>query len=201
MIKKFSDKDYIIFTILFLLLPAILNIISTVFKIQIDFNLNMSFFPMIISILICGNYISKIKKKRKTLVCFIGIFVVSYLAMFLSMYIPYLNNGKICYMFDSWDSLPVVLMSISIFYIIKYFSENIKKNKISYFIQETASTTFGIYLIHTIINWKLYNLDIIQYTYNTSGILGSLLLEIMVFIICGIIIYFFKKIPIFKKFL
>ena len=201
MIKKFSDKDYIIFISLFLLLPTILNTISSVFRLQFSSNISMPFFPIIIALLICGNYISKIKKTRKYLIYFTTLFIISYICMFLSMYIPYLNNGIISYKFDSWDSMPVLLMSISIFYIIKYYFENIKYTKISYLIQEISSTTFGIYLIHTIINWELYNISIIKSIYNINGILGSILLEILVFIICCFIIYLLKKIPIIKKFL
>ena len=91
--------------------------------------------------------------------------------MFLSMYLPYLKNDTISYTLDSWNTFPVILMSISFFYIIRYLFENLSISpKMNNIIYKIASTTFGIYLIHTSLNHRLYRLNIIQSIFNYNSI-------------------------------
>ena len=79
------------------------------------------------------------------------------------MYLPYLNSGKISYILDLWNTLPVISMSISIFYSIRYLFENkVFSKKINTIITAISSTTFGIYLIHTALNYKLYNIILLN---------------------------------------
>lgn len=202
MIKNFKDKDYYIFILLFLIVPTVLVILKTYLGVNINYNFTSAFFPIIISLVVCGNFLSKIKLSKKYLIISIIIFIISYASMFLLMYLPYLNNGIISYTLDSWNALPVILMSISIFYSIRYLFENkVFSNKINIIITTVASTTFGIYLIHTALNYKLYNISIIKYIFNFNSILGIIILEILVFTVCMLIIYILKKIPIIRKFL
>ena len=202
MIKNFKEKDYCIFILLFLIIPTVVVILKTYLGVNINYNFSSAFFPIIISLVVCGNFLSKIKLSKKYFIISILIFVVSYIGMFLSMYLPYLNSGKISYILDSWNTLPVILMSISTFYSIRYLFENkVFSKKINTIITAFSSTTFGIYLIHTALNYKLYNISIIKYIFNFNSILGIIILEILVFIVCMLIIYILKKIPIIKKFL
>lgn len=202
MVKNFTDKDFIAFISIFLIIPTFINFLKTYLKFSVNYNLQLSFFPIIISIVICGNYISKTKLSKKILISSIFTFIVSYITMFLSMYIPYLTKGKISYILDSWNSFPVILMSISLFYIFRYLFENKKYSKKSInIITMIASTTFGIYLIHTAFNFKLYKLNIMQNLFNSNGIIAIIILDFLVFIVCMIIVYVLKKIPFIKKYL
>lgn len=201
MVKKFTDKDYIVFISMFLIMPTFIDFLKIYLKVNISYNLHLAFFPIIISIVICGDYISKIKLSKKILSTFIFIFIVAYVIMLLSMYLPYLNKGEISYILGSWNSFPVVLMSTSLFYIIRYFFENKKYSKrLINIITMIASTTFGIYLIHTAIHYKLYKLSIIQKIFNFNGIVAITILDFLVFIVCMIIIYVLKKIPFVKQY-
>ena len=187
---------------MFLIIPTLLSILKVYTGININYNFDLAFFPIIISVVVCGNFLSKIKLTKKYFIISILVFIVSYISMFLSMYLPYLNDQTISYTLDSWNTFPVVMMSISMFYCVRYLFENkvfSKKTNITF--SKIASTTFGIYLIHTALNYKLYNLSIIQYIFNFNSILGIIILEVLVFIVCMIIIYVLKKIPIIKKFL
>lgn len=202
MIKNFKDRDYYIFILLFLIIPSLLALLKTYVRVNINYNFTTAFFPIIISLVVCGNFLSKIKLTKKYFIISILIFIVSYIGMFLSMYLPYLNNETISYTLDSWNAFPVLLMSISIFYSVRYLLENKSySKKTNYMITTVASTTFGIYLIHTALNYKLYNLSIIKYIFNFNLIFGIIILEILVFVVCMLIIYILKKIPIIKKFL
>ena len=202
MVKNFTNTDYIIFILIFLITPTLIVFLKNFLGFNINYNLQLAFFPVIISIIVCGYYISKIKLSKKFLISSVIVFIVSYIIMFLSMYLPYLNRGEISYALDSWNTFPVVLMSISLFYIVRHLFEN--KNyskKITNIITKIASTTFGIYLIHTTLNYKLYELSIINNMFNFNGILAITILDFLVFIVCMIIIYALKKIPFIKKFL
>lgn len=202
MVKNFTNTDYIIFVLIFLITPAVISFLNVFLRFDINYNFQLAFFPSIISIMVCGYYISKIKLSKKYLISSIIVFVVSYIIMFLSIYLPYLNKGKISYVLDSWNSLPVVLMAISLFYVARHLFENKNfSNRITNIITMIASTTFGIYLIHTILNYKLYKLTIINNVFNFNGIVAIIILDFLVFIVCMIIIYLLKKIPFIKNFL
>jgi len=202
MIKNFSKKDYIYFVFIFLLVPSIFYLLDNYFNFKLNTNITSSFFPSIVCIPICGEFLSKVKLDKKYFNTSLLIFCVSFLGMFCPMFIPYLKNNNISYVLDSWDTLPVLLMSVSFFYIMRYLYENKKINLISEkLIFKIASTTFGIYLIHTIINYRIYDLYIVQKIFLFNEILGVVILEILVFIICGVIIFLLKKLPIIKKFL
>ena len=196
MIKNFKDKDYIVFCILFLIIPTFVGSLKLYINFNINNYLSIAFFPVIISTAICGNYISKTKLTKRLFIISIFTFLISYSMMFISMYLPYLNNQGVSYKLDSWNSFPIVLMTISIFYIARYIFENKNPNNI---ISAVASTTFGIYLIHFVLYDRVYKT--IKFIFNFNSILGILTLDIAVFIVCMVIIYILKKIPLVKKYL
>lgn len=202
MVKSFENKDYILFSILFLIIPSLIDSMKPYFNIDINYNLITAFFPLIISLVVCGNYISKVQLSKKFFIISIFTFLISYILMFSSMYIPYLKNSTISYALDSWNAFPVIIMSISFFYIVRYLFENLSMHhKINNIICIIASTTFGIYLIHNALNYRLYKLNITQSIFSYNSILGSIFLNFLVFIICMIIIYLLKKIPVIRRFL
>lgn len=196
MIKNFKNRDYIAFCILFLIIPVLIDTFKLYLHLNINYNFSLALFPVIISIVVCGNYISKVKLTKKAFIISIFMFLVSYSVMFVSMYLPYYNTQDISYKFDSWSSLPVVLMTISIFYIARYLFESKKRSNA---ISTIASTTFGIYLIHFVIYDRIYKT--IKFIFAFNSILGILTLNIIVFIVCMCVIYLLKKIPLVKKYL
>lgn len=202
MIKNFKNKDYLIFILIFLFIPSFINSLSSYLNININNNFKLAFFPIVSSIVVCGNFISKIKLDKKYFIISVLSFLIAYILMFISMYIPYLNTKEISFTLDSWNSFPVIIMSISVYYIIRYLFENKKTNdKIKNIIYKIGSCTFGIYLIHTLCYDRIYNFGFMQYLFNLNSILGIIILDLLVFVICMIIIYILKKIPIVKKYL
>ncbi len=202
MIKNFTKQDYIVFIFTFLIVPTLINFLKNYLRFNTNYYFQLAFFPIIITIIVCGDYISKIKISKKNLIVSFFLFIMSYIGMFLSIYLPYLNKGEISYTLDSWNAFPVVLMAISLFYIARYLFEN--KNYSEKFINVismVASTTFGIYLIHTALKFKLYKLGIVQSIFKFNRIIAITILDFIVFIVCMTIIYLLKKIPLVKKFL
>lgn len=202
MLKNFNKNDYVYFVFIFLILPSIFYLLDVYFNLKLNTHITYSFFSSIVCIPICGQFLSKVKLDKKYFNISLLIFCISFLGMFCSMFIPYLKSYNISYILDSWDTLPVLLMSFSFFYIMRYLYENKKINLISEkLIFKIASTTFGIYLIHTIINYRIYDLYIVQKIFLFNDIIGVVVLEILVFVICSITIFLLKQLPIIKKFL
>lgn len=202
MLKNFKNIDYLYFIIVFLLVPSLLSLFSIYFNFKYSFYFTLAFFPMAIGVLIAGNYISKLKLKKTYAYVSALVFILSYIGMFLSMYLPFLQNKTISYTLDTWTSFPVLLMALSFIYIIRYLFENKKwSNKTVRVITNIASTTFGIYLIHLIFNHRLYESIIFEKILSFNSCLGIIILEISVFAICSIIIFILKKLPIIRKFL
>lgn len=199
MVKSFNSYDYIFFIIIFLIIPSIVNLISIYFNFKFNENFMLTFFSAAIAFLVAGNYIEKLKLKKSFFIIAILMFIISYIFMTLSMYLPFYEKGEISYNMDSWNSLPVILMSLSFLYAIKYVLNELGSS--SNMISMLASTSFGIYLIHLILNHRIYNMDIFQKLFSVSRVISTIILEIVVFLICFIIIYILKKIPIIKRFL
>lgn len=202
MINKFEKKDYIIFIILFLLIPGIVKLLSVYLKISISEFFSIGTFPIIIGYLVAGVYLTKIKLNKSYLIISIVSFVVFIVIFANSFYAFYFNNYISPYMLDSVFYITVSVPSLSVFYIFRYLFENKKINLTSCkIIEEISLTTFGIYLIHQLFIYKIYNMYIIQNIFKTSAYLGILILPIVIFIVCSIIMFIVRKIPFAKKFL
>ena len=202
MVKSFKIKDYVIFVILFLLVPTFWNTFGRYFSFFVNSNFLAAFFPVLLSVVVCGSFLSKINLEKKYLITAIVTLFISYLVMMLFMFVPYIKGNGISYAFDSWSSFPVILMSMSFFYIIRYIYENKKfSEKTNKVISGVASTTFGIYLIHLVLNHRLYNFGLMQRIFSFNGILAIVILDILVFVVSMFVIMILKKVPIIKKFL
>ena len=202
MIKNFKEKDYLWFILLFLILPSILTLITTYVHININANFQIAFFPSIVAMVVCGKFISVIKMSKKYFVISIVVFMLSWVLMFLSMFIPYLIDGKLSYALDAWNSLPVILMAMATFYIVRYiYEKRMMSEKIEIIISAIASTTFGIYLVHYVLNYRIYSVRIFQNFFGACPIVAVIALDVATFVVCMIIVYILKKIPIIKKYL
>ncbi len=202
MVKNFETKDFRYLIIICLLIPATIPVICYFFKISINSNFTVALLPIYLCYYIAGLYISKIPLRKKyrniALICFI----VPIILFVCSMYIPVINGENISYALDASTYINVGLPALSSFYLMMYYFQNKKfGERTKQIISSIASVTFGIYLFHMFINYKIYNLVVMQYIFGFNCYLGILLVEILTFAICGIVTYFLKKIPYVKKYL
>ena len=200
MISNFTNKDYQIFLSVFLLLPSLLTIIISFLNINISSNFTQSFFPLFIGLLVAGVYFSKIKLNKRNFYISLIVFICSWALGFASLYIPYLKSGVISYKFDSYN-LILILESVSFFYIFRYLFENKKFSELSCkIIKEISLATFGIYLTHYLIAYRLYHFSLIQNVFTFNPIVGIIVLEIGLFLVCGLLTSILRRIPIIKNF-
>lgn len=201
MIKNFNYKDYLYFIIFFMLIPSLLIFVNNVLDFNFSNYFTIALFPIFIAFLLAGLYISKISLSKKNLYISIGIFTVCFMIFFLYMYLNYCKYGEVDRSLDSYNIL-LVNMSLSFFYIIRYFFETKKMSKIiKKIIREISLVTFGIYLLHYLITYRIYNLGIMQSVFEANYILGYGIMVITIFMLSGIVIFVCRKIPILKKFL
>lgn len=201
-VKKINKKDYFPFMFLFMIIPSFINMLGSLFAFTVNEFLFNTIFSFVLCFPICGLFISKLELNKNYLKKSLILFFVSYMLMICFMFIPYIINGEISYLFDSWNSFPVVLMSISSLYIFRYlFEECIFSKKEENFILTLSSTTFGIYLIHTFLIYELFDFILINKIYIFNEVLGTFILEIFIFIVSFILIYILKRIPIVKNYL
>lgn len=201
MLKNFEKKDYLVFTILFLIIPSILPLLKVFFSISFSHYFSQALFPIFIALLVSGNYIAKIDLKRSYLFTAVICFILSISAFSGYMIYTYQTTQKISYALDSYNLL-LILPAITLFYICRYIFENKSFNKItSKIISEISLTTFGTYLFHFLIIYQVYNLGIIQKIFSFNVYLGFITLISSIFIGCTILVFILRRIPIIKKFL
>lgn len=112
----------------------------------------------------------------------------------------YKSSGQISSALDSYNFI-LIISAATLFYIVRYLFEK-KFNKLcSNIISEINLTTFGTYLIHYLVIYKIYNISVIQKIFDINVYLGFTSLVLSVFIGCTIIIFILRRIPIIKKFL
>lgn len=202
MIRHFETKDYALFIALFLLLPACKDffVLVTGYTVS-DFFFN-AFFPGVLAYYIAGLYLTKIPRKRSLLLAALAVYLLSMVMIAVSIYIPFQKSGQVLYYFDSWYALPVILSALSLFYILRcLFEEKNFSPRTTTIIRQVSEVTFGIYLTHCIVKDILYASAPMQAIFGWSPYLGVIALPLACFVICGIIIFFVKKIPFARKFL
>lgn len=200
MVKNFRKQDYIIFIMAFLMVPCLNNFIYSYWHSRVSEYVFWSVFPIIIGIAVAGNYIAKIKHHKIYFAISVIGFLLAFAGMFISCYIPYCNTGKVDYKMDSWSSLPVVVMACTLVYIVRYVFEK-RKLPFENIIKAISKTTFGVYLFHSLFMPELYKTDMIQNIFYENRVIGTLVLEISVFMISVFLVYILEKIPFIKRFI
>lgn len=202
MVKKFKIFDYQVFVLICLIIPSILPLITLYLHISFNSDFLVSILPISVGYYVAGLYLSKVPLNKKYRNVAMILFFL-FLSLFVcSMIIPYINTSEISYQLDTWNYITTVIPALSLFYLIRYYFENKKfsiksKNIISFI----SSLTFGIYLFHTFINYKIYDFEFIQLLFNFSPFIGILILELLTFICAGIITFVLKKVKFIRNFL
>lgn len=195
MIEKFNGKDYLYFSLIVVIFPTIVTAFKILFGLNISGYFSMASLPIIVGVYVLGYYLSKLENKKKYAIISLIVFILTSIVLFIITYIMTKETGNTNYAFDNAFSIFVILESACIFYSAKYLFYN-KENK---FLSVISECTFGIYLFHFLIIYKIMNLNIVTNVFNFNIYLGLYVGEFLVFVLCFIITYVLKKVPVMKK--
>lgn len=202
MIKNFSNNDYRNFILLFLSIPGIFSLLKIYSDLSVSNNFLGVLFPIAVVYYISGIYLRKIALCKKYRNLSFVIMICCFAFLTLSIYIPYLKTGDITYSLMTYTNIFVALSSFSIYYLFRYYFENKKISvKVENIIFNISVLTFGIYLFHNLISYRIYLSDIVQFVFGINSYVGVLFLILSCFIVSGIITYILRKLPIVKNYL
>lgn len=200
LINNITNRDYLNIFIVSLLIPACLITITEITGLEFSSFFFEGISIFVIGYYIMGYYLSNCEMKKQYFNIALCAFISCMLLLFLSFYLTSYKTLEFNYTFDSYYNILSLLMSLSMFYIIRYlFAEHKFKKVSANIISTVAGTTFGIYLIHFMMNWEIYKY--IEFIFNYNSIVGVIILEVLTFIICSLIIFIIKLIPGVKKIL
>lgn len=205
-VKDMDKRDWAVYLSMYAFLGLIIpfyNAINSSYPISFHRNFSVPLLCGFIGIYICACYIDELPLKKSYLIVAISAFVVG---LFINVFISArftIKAGEFSYVFDDASCLPVVLTAFGIFYIVKFVFNNISVSVVfTKMIKEMSLCTFGIYLIHPIFLNSLALLD--WYNEKWADIIAkslflTFLLQIVTFIVCGMICTLIRRIPIIKK--
>lgn len=202
MVLNSTQRELGLFTLIFLIIPPFLQLIVSRLGHSISSYAFSAFFPVAVGYLVAGVYLSRLPLKRSLFFAAIFLFIASEIPVILSIINTYNKTSQLVYAFDYWGSLPVVIASVSFFYIFRFLFEKIDgESRIARFIGGVSATTFGIYLIHIVAIITIYKLPVIQSMLTASPYLAMPVCQIIVFVFCSLIIFVLRKIPLIRWFL
>ncbi|MBP3392857.1 MAG: acyltransferase family protein [Clostridia bacterium] len=202
MVQQASFRDLTVFLVCFLVAPPTVQLLCKVFHCSVSTYLFSSFFTIAVCYLVAGFYVPKLPLRRSLFLASIGLFLAAEIPVMLLIVRTFKTTGTVTYAFDSWSSLPVIVASVSFFYIVRFLFEKISVQKTAgKVLREISATTFGVYLIHMIAINSWMDVPIVQSLFQVNAFMGILVYQIAIFVICAAIIFLLRRIPFVKWFL
>lgn len=194
--------DFIYFFSLWFFIVAIIPTLNRDFGVSI--NLSTPIWINYLGYYIGGYYmVKKIPKKIHLAHYAKIIYSISLVITILGTFLQTLNNNSFVDSFYNYVSIPTILMSFSIFEILKNYFKNIRVSiKTEKLINFLALQSFGVFLSHFMI-LKLFEYGYFGYKLSASSfnpILSIPIISIVVLFFCSLIIFMIKKIPLIKNF-
>ena len=158
MIARMEKKDFIYFLSLSLLVVSVFpelganNPIANLVK-----GFRIPIVSLAVGFMVAGYYISNFvdlkSKKNRNMALVIFVLCLGYE---IAMNIFYNRRDHTAHFYFDRDSFPTVMMTVCVFYWIKYCYEKVSlPERLLKVLQEIADTTFGIYLVHMIAKWSI----------------------------------------------
>ena len=140
-----------------------------------------------------SGYLTDVPKKYRIII-YVGA-IIGIIYRYITTFILSKEAGYIVkdtWGYTSWHS---ILLASAVFLFIKNINIYGKLKKYENYIASIAGCSFGIYLVHQIVMYyevNIFNINISSWQWRTIGVVST-------YIICLIIIFILKKIPILKK--
>lgn len=175
------------------LIPLIADVYDLVIKAAFPFDVGAGY---IIYVLI-GYIIHKIDISSKARFCIYIIGVFGFIMKVAGTYYLSLENGILDGTFGSYTNVPCMLISISVFLLLKQIGNRIKNHTTIKILNFLSGCTMASYVMHQYVSFyfiRPYVKDIYSLVYNIGA-------PILNFIICVLITCILRKIPLIRKIL
>ncbi len=202
MAQAFSKNATRYFILISAGVMGLIPIIDIFFEIKPHHYATEMFFMPHLGIVFIGYYIEKYMKIDKKAFALSSIGFVSLIAFqVVSTYFFYKKNPSNYLMLDNWQYLTITLSALCFYVMFKYLSTVVvTKDTTAKLLCYFGSLTFGIYLLSDMmisLTRSLYS-NLLQ---EVPLMVATILWEIIVFALCGIITAILKLIPVLKKLL
>lgn len=181
-----------------LVFVAILPLVCNLLHISYNYELTPPVIGGYVLFIILGYYLSKVELTKKQRLIIYALGIVGALVHFAGCWFLSYRHNELSMTFKGYTNLPSVLYAVAIFVWFKYFDFNKLMKKLPWFekvVNNIASLTFGIYLIHGFFVYSLpgfIGFNPVSWVWRTFGALAM-------FIVCGGIVWILKKIPVVNK--
>lgn len=195
--ERLKMKVYKYAIIIGLIFVSILPLACTLLHIEYNYELTSPVVGGYLLFILLGYYLSKIDltKKQRRIIYICGILGLA--VHFAGSWFLSFRHDELSMTFKGYTNLPSVLYAVAIFVWFKYcnFEKIIQKfPSFPKLINNLAGLTFGIYLIHGFVVYgvpQLIGLDTTWWVWRTFGAIAT-------FVICGLITWVLKKLPVLK---
>jgi surface polysaccharide O-acyltransferase-like enzyme len=201
--NEYLMKYFILLSIIMASIVPVLKLLPDVVSIPVsivDSQLQLRFVAGWVGIFVLGYYLSycNITKKAEILLYIAGILSLV-VTIVVNGYMSVRNNQNYEPLYDL-TNINILLTAIAVFIFFRLHVANINfSERFQKIVLILSECTFGIYFIHVfiIIMFQQYRLD--QYLYNAA--IAVPVLSAGVFVVSGILIYIFRKIPFARDYL
>lgn len=202
MVRNFDKTDFRRFILLFLILPATTLFLTKLTGFSLNEELWSAFFPQLIGYFVAGYALKDIVlSKRQGLAVGLMVLLLWLGSTWLMASLSF-GQTEVNYVFDGIYPLNTALLALGTFMLINSFTRRPTQAKArDQWVSRIADLTFGIYLIHTLIQSMVGRLAPIRFVMSLNPIFGLLLMQVTLFVVCGLIIAVLRLIPLVKKFI
>jgi surface polysaccharide O-acyltransferase-like enzyme len=191
MISNFELKEYLYSLLIILIIPSIFIL----FNIDLSNYFLMNFLNYTIGYYIAGSFLKYLSNreiyfKLKEWYFFLPFLVIN-ICLIVFIYFKSINTGTIFNSFLNSNSLFVILNSILLMFLILI---HYRTKLSSLVLSKLSSLTLGIYLLHPILQNKIFKLGVVQNIFAIQPILGIIFLQILIFVCCAVLTFLFKSI-------
>lgn len=201
MVRNFTETDYRSLFLISFLMVSTLPIILYYLKITVSSLLIVNLFSGYVVYFIIGYYLkSRETSKKGSLTAWITLISTILVSVILMMR-EYDRTGELVMFLDNVNYITTVVPSVAAFYLVKHYATSHEVSEKSFkAIRIVSDTTFGIYLIHALLQNRLrFIFDF--FSIALDPVPSTFLFQVTLFVICFILIYPLKKIPLVRQFL
>jgi len=207
MINNFSDKDFKIFILMFLLTPSFISFGTIILEAFFHKSLYLSgyitgiWFSQYIGLFVAGYYLAnkEVNAKEKNIAT-ISLVVTVLIATIIEILNHTINGTS--FLLDNCLLITTIIPALALFIISKYYLSNgFRKEKTNKLFANLSNCVFGIYLFHVFVISLLVAMPIFTDLLSWNSYLGVIVIDVITLIVLTIGVHFAKKIPIVKKFL